>query len=63
MSTESKRYEVPPGPPHKTCAECGAELWFVKNPDTGKHVPVTAAGVSHYTDCPNPKRFSRGGKR
>jgi hypothetical protein len=41
------------------CKSCGAEMWWWKNPKTGKNVPVNADSTSHFTTCPAANKWSR----
>ena len=63
---------VPQGTPIRRCEECNARICFVPGKNPGKRIPVSidsefaeldvlgaVHGPSHFTDCPNPKRFSR----
>lgn len=35
------------------CTSCGAQIFFKKNPSTGKHMPVDyPAGTTHFATCP-----------
>jgi len=34
------------------CRSCGAPIFWVTT-KTGKKMPVTPAGISHFADCPN----------
>lgn len=46
--------------PGRPCRSCGADIWWWRNPKTGKAVPVNADSTSHFATCNDPKRFSRG---
>lgn len=47
----------------KQCEACGAQIWFWRNPATGRLVPVNGDSTSHFTSCTHPERFGRkGGK-
>ena len=64
--------------PYKVCEACGAEMVFLKNEATGKWVPCEAdpdgtlpdpadlydskRHTSHYLNCSDPDRFTRGQK-
>lgn len=68
-------YVVPASGEIKLCLECGRRIQYIPSPKTpGKWIPLsldaavmqpTPAGVevrvapSHFTDCTNPKRFSK----
>ena len=39
-----------------TCTACGRTIWFVRM-KSGKLNPITADGVSHYSDCPKAAKF------
>lgn len=41
------------------CSGCGAEIWWVVNPKTGKRMPITKAGLNHFADCPQAKNFRK----
>ena len=43
----------------RVCPACQATIYFTTNPSTGRTVPVDADGVSHYTTCCDPARFSK----
>lgn len=43
----------------RPCKACGAELFFVLHPASGKQAPYTAGGVNHFIGCPNAKEFKR----
>ena len=47
----------------RVCPACQATIYFVKNPSTGATVPVDADGLSHYTTCCDPARFSKSRKK
>lgn len=40
------------------CKMCGRAIWFVTTRQ-GKQAPYTAAGISHFADCPHAKEFRR----
>lgn len=40
----------------QVCKACGADIWFVVM-RSGRRNPYTAAGVSHFADCPEAPRF------
>lgn len=42
----------------RDCKACGAPLWFVKHKN-GKMAPYTAAGISHFADCPKAAQFKK----
>jgi len=66
-------YAVQAGARRSACRECGAAMAFVPGKKAGSYVPLSldspfaerdeqgkvVAAASHYTDCPNPKRFSK----
>jgi hypothetical protein len=45
----------------RPCKACKVQLYMVQV--KGKRIPYTAEAVDHFTDCPQAKRFARGGKR
>jgi len=59
-------------PFEKNCEECGVRMVFLRNPNTGKNVPVDYSSyhgeetynrdvhTSHFDTCTEPGRFSRG---
>lgn len=34
------------------CRSCAAPVWWFRTP-AGKAMPLSQAGVSHFSDCPN----------
>jgi hypothetical protein len=68
-------YGVPEGPstapmaqqslmePEARCKSCGAAIWWGVS-SKGTPVPMSVAtGVSHFADCPDAKKWSKGTKR
>lgn len=47
----------------RACAACGRMIWFVRSTRTRKLLPITDDGASHFKDCSDPNRFSKGGRR
>ena len=68
-------YPVPQSGDITLCKECGKRIQFIPSPKTaGKWIPLSLDAAvnapqadrtekrmapSHYTDCPNPRRFSK----
>lgn len=42
-----------------TCRGCGAKIWWIQNPKTGKRLPVTGEALNHFADCPNANSFKK----
>lgn len=42
-----------------TCKGCGATIWWVHHPKTGKGAPYTERGLNHFGDCPNAQNFRK----
>ena|GEM_PF-6536872 len=40
------------------CRACGKEIWWLKT-KSGKAMPWTRDGVSHFADCPQANQFRR----
>ncbi len=63
----AKTYPIPEGAVFRPCQECRTPITKIvtRYRDDGKpvYLPVTREGVSHFTNCTNPKRFSKGDKR
>jgi len=38
------------------CRGCGQQIWWVRT-KSGKRMPVTAAGLCHFADCPAAQAF------
>lgn len=47
------------GMPDK-CKSCDAPIIWIVNPKTGKPMPYTPEGLSHFVDCPDAEKFRRG---
>lgn len=56
-----KVYDIPAKATFRPCQACRTPITFIKTV-TGASLPVTKAGTSHYLDCNDPKRFSKGVK-
>ena len=41
------------------CSKCQAPMWFVVHQVKGSHIPVSAAGCSHWADCPDAASFRK----
>jgi hypothetical protein len=51
------------GEPEAHCKSCGAAIWWGVS-SKGTPVPMSVAtGVSHFADCPDAKKWSKGTKR
>lgn len=62
MSTEVKTLPVPESVYWKDaqyCRSCKAEIWWWKNPKTDAWVPVNSDSTSHFTTCPQAKKWSK----
>ncbi len=42
----------------RPCLKCGARLYFLVHPGSGKKTPYSALGISHFIDCTGPEAFS-----
>ena len=42
----------------RPCRACGAMIYFVRTRE-GKLNPYTAAGISHFADCPKAAQFQK----
>lgn len=60
-SKAPKTYPIPEGATFRPCRSCRTPITFIKT-ETGSSLPITREGVSHYTNCDDPKRFSKGAK-
>ena len=47
------------GAEQKTCSKCQAPMWFVRHMQSGKYIPVSAAGCSHFANCPEAASFRK----
>lgn len=69
-------YPVGPGAGITRCKKCPARIAWVPGVNPGKMIPAsidspfaikegtrTVAAPSHFTDCPEAKSFSKGGKK
>lgn len=45
------------------CRECDRPIWFIKNPRSGRSMPITADLINHFVDCPKAESFRKGGSR
>lgn len=41
------------------CRRCAVPIYMVMNVKTGKHSPITKAGLVHFADCPHAEVFRR----
>lgn len=42
-----------------TCKGCGQQIYWVRNPKSGKRLPVTIEALNHFADCPQAGRFRK----
>lgn len=42
----------------RPCKRCGRTIWMIAV-STGKQMPFSDNGVSHFADCPNASEFRR----
>ena len=62
---QAKPLPVPEGvfwDPPKQCRSCKADIWWWKNPKTGKWVPVNADSTSHFTIMPAGAVMEQAGR-
>lgn len=72
--TRTPRYWDVPDAPESHCRSCGAAIIWITNPAKGTQIPLSVAtittdalgqrvAVSHFTDCPQAKGWTKRGAR
>lgn len=54
---QPKIYEIPQGANLSKCRSCKADIYWGLT-DNNKNVPLNLDGTSHYTTCPDAKKWS-----